>query len=150
MDIFSFFRRTKTTGLAPNTDTMPAPFDFVLEDASGKPLIASSEQEIEMWYTSDGQKHTIEDLKIRPMLKSSGYGFYASTMFAPLRSSDGMAKTFSLRLDGGKKGTLFLDVARLRKPHEGEWHQYREVRFNGKAVALDRSHRPALFVLRQQ
>ena len=72
-----------------------------------------------------------------------------TTVIAPLRSSDNIAKNFYLQLDSGKIDTIFLDVMRLAEPVDREYNKYNQVKFNGQVVSLDLNHQPALWVFRR-
>lgn len=151
MGLFSFILGcSKTSRQVPNANLMPPPFDFVLiNNANNNPFIVSQSQDIKLWYTVNGQSSNIDDVKIKPIISSGKYAYYATCVFAPLRSSDNIAKTFFLQLDGGKIDTIYLDVVRLSQPVNGEYNEYKQVKFNGQIVALDLNHQPALFVFKR-
>lgn len=141
---------SKTPKQVPNANLMPPPFDFVLIDTTNNnTFIINQTQNLKLWYSVNGQLNYIEDLKIKPTLNSSEYAYYATTVFAPLRSSDNIAKTFYLQLDGGNIDTIFLDVLKLREPVDREYNKYNQVKFNGQVVSLDLNHQPALWVFKK-
>lgn len=147
---FLFLTCSKTTSKhPPNASLMPPPFDFVLADNSGNALITDPAQNIQLWYELNGQKDYISDLKIKPINSSSKYSYYATSVFAPLKSSDNISKYFYLQIDRGKIDTIYLDVVRLSQPVEREYNEYKEVRFNGKTITLDKNHQPGLFILKR-
>lgn len=133
----------------PNATVMPPPFDFVLADNSDNALIINETQNIQLWYELNGQKNYLSDLKIKPIIGSIKYSYYATSVFTPLKSSDNISKYFYLQIDNTKIDTVYLDVVRLSQPVEREYNQYKEVRFNGKIITLDKNHQPGLFFLKR-
>ncbi|WP_157853868.1 hypothetical protein [Thermoflavifilum aggregans] len=144
------FGCSKTQRQVPNANLMPAPFDFVLLDSvNNSPLIVSQTQSIKLWYILNGQVNYIEDLRIKPSINSAQYSYYATTVFAPLNSSENVSKTFYCQIDNGKIDTIFLDVKRLAEPVNREYNVYNRVEFNGKIVSLDLNNQPAFWVLKR-
>src|SRR5215213_7104127 len=95
MGLLSFILScSKTSRQVPNANLMPPPFDFALIDNANSPLIVNQSQTIKLWYTVNRQSTYIDDLKIKPIISSPKYAYYATSVFAPLRSSDNIAKTF--------------------------------------------------------
>lgn len=137
----------KNTHPVPNANVMPPSFDFTLMTAGGDPRLKESDK-LKLSYVSNGKIQFIEDLKIKQVLKSDKPMYYATTVFAPLRSSENIAKIFYLQVNDEKIDTLLLDVVRFSGPIEGEYNRYDAVKCNGQEIVLDRGYEPALWIFK--
>ena len=141
---------SKTSQQVPNANLMPPPFDFVIVDSlKNAPLIKDQTQSVKLWYLINGQIDYIEDIKIKPTMNSLEYRYYATTVLAPLKSSDNVAKTFFLQVDDDKIDTIYLDVVRFSQPVDREYNKYNQVKFDGQLISLDLNHQPALWVFKK-
>lgn len=145
--LFNAGCKKKVIGV-PNADLMPAPLDFVVIK-NHVSLINSMNSQIALWYQENEKKISISDVTIKQMTHSSVYEFYVTTTFAPLRSSDNIAKEFYFQINNGKVDTIFLDVKRLSEPIDREYNIYEKVKFNNEVILLDKNHKPALWVFKQ-
>lgn len=144
------FGCSKTSRKVPDANLMPPHFDFILIDSINKnPLIINQTQSVKLWYIINGQTNYIEDLKVKPIINSGEYAYYATTVLAPLRSSDNISKTFFLQVDNNKIDTIYLDVVRLLEPVDREYNKYNKVKFDGREISLDLNHQPALWVFKR-
>ena len=141
---------SKTSQQVPIANLMPPPFDFVIVDSlKNAPLIKDQTQSVKLWYLINGQIDYIEDIKIKPTMNSLEYRYYATTVLAPLKSSDNVAKTFFLQVDDDKIDTIYLDVVRFSQPVDREYNKYNQVKFDGQLISLDLNHQPALWVFKK-
>jgi hypothetical protein len=150
MGLLSFiFGCSKTSRQVPNANLLPPPFDFVIVDSLDDPLIINQTQSVKLWYLINGQINYIDDIKIKPVINSRKYAYYATTVLAPLKSSDNIAKTFLLQVDNDKIDTIYLDIVRLSQPIDREYNKYDQVKFDSRLISLDLNHNPALWVFKR-
>ncbi len=138
----------KNTHPVPNANVMPPSFDFTLMTADGDPLLNESDK-LKLSYVSNGEIQFVEDLKIKQFLQAGKTVYYATTVFAPLRSSENISKTFYLQVNEEKIDTILLDVVKFSGPIEGEYNRYDAVKFNGQEIVLDRGYEPALWIFKR-
>lgn len=126
---------------------VPAPFNFVLTDKFGEPLIKNHDQKIWLGYEINGDQKLLNDVKIKPIINSGKYKYYASTLSAAVLSVEGKNKQFYLQLDQERTSTVYLDVIKTADP---KGTKYKEVKFNGQLVELDFNHKPELYILKKE
>ena len=144
------FGCSKKSREVPNANLLPPAFDFVILDSvDDSSLVTSQTQNIKLWYVLDGETRFVEDVKIQPTIHSMRYPFYITTVLAPLKSSENVAKAFYIQIDDHKTDTILLDVVRLSQPVEREYNRYKQIKLNGKVGSLELDHEPALWVLQR-
>ncbi len=126
---------------------VPAPFNFVLTDKFGEPLIKNQDQKIWLGYVINGDHKLINDVKIKPIISSEKYKYYASTLSAPLLSVKKNIKQFYLQLDQDRTSPIYLDVI---KTADRKGTKYKEVKFNGQVLEPDFNHNLELYILKKE